>query len=84
MSTDLWAETSGDPALPLAVLVHGTMDRSAGMLRLSRRLDNQFHVLRYDRRGYGRSRDVGGKGTVEQHVSDLVGCPPSARSWPRR
>ena len=43
------------------------------MLRLSRRLDNQFHVLRYDRRGYGRSRDVGGKGTVEQHVSDLVG-----------
>ena len=49
------------------------MDRSGGMLRLSRRLDNQFHVLRYDRRGYGRSRDVGGKGTVEQHVSDLVG-----------
>lgn len=73
MSTDLWAGTSGDPALPLAVLVHGTMDRSGGMLRLSRRLDNQFHVLRYDRRGYGRSRDVGGKGTVEQHVSDLVG-----------
>ncbi|MFT4617962.1 MAG: pimeloyl-ACP methyl ester carboxylesterase [Minisyncoccia bacterium] len=73
MSTDLWAETSGDPALPLAVLVHGTMDRSAGMLRLSRRLDERFHVLRYDRRGYGRSRDVGGKNTVEQHVTDLAG-----------
>ncbi|MFT4863982.1 MAG: pimeloyl-ACP methyl ester carboxylesterase [Ilumatobacter sp.] len=72
MSTDLWAETSGDSALPLAVLVHGTMDRSAGMLRLSRRLDGQFHVLRYDRRGYGRSRDVGGQNTVEQHVTDLV------------
>lgn len=73
MSTDLWAETSGDPALPLAVLVHGTMDRSAGMLRLSRRLDKRFHVLRYDRRGYGRSSDVGGRNTVEQHVTDLAG-----------
>jgi pimeloyl-ACP methyl ester carboxylesterase len=72
MSTDLWAETSGDPALPLAVLVHGTMDRSAGMLRLSRRLDKRFHVLRYDRRGYGRSSEVGGKNTVEQHVTDLA------------
>ena len=73
MLIDLWAETSGDPALPLAVLVHGTMDRSAGMLRLSRRLDKRFHVLRYDRRGYGRSRDVGGENTVEQHVTDLAG-----------
>ncbi|MDA3031251.1 MAG: alpha/beta hydrolase [Actinomycetota bacterium] len=72
MSTDLWAETSGDSALPLAVLVHGTMDRSAGMLRLSRRLDDRFHVVRYDRCGYGRSRDVGGKRTVAQHVTDLV------------
>jgi len=73
MSTDLWAETSGDPTLPLAVLVHGTMDRSAGMLRLSRRLDTRFHVLRYDRRGYGRSRDVGEKNSIEQHVADLAG-----------
>ncbi len=41
---------------PLAVLIHGSMDRSAGMLKLSRRLDDTYHVLRYDRRGYGRSR----------------------------
>ena len=31
------------------------MDRSAGMLKLSRQLDDDFRVLRYDRRGYGRS-----------------------------
>lgn len=37
------------------VLIHGTMDRSTGMLRLSRQLDSACRVLRYDRRGYGRS-----------------------------
>ncbi|MDP2290524.1 MAG: alpha/beta hydrolase [Actinomycetota bacterium] len=53
--TPIWAEEAGDPSHPLIVLVHGAMDRSAGLLKLSRRLDQQFRVLRYDRRGYGRS-----------------------------
>lgn len=65
------SETAGDPAHPLVVLVHGSMDRSAGMLRLSRRLDDDHHVLRYDRRGYGRSSHVGPFG-IDQHVDDLV------------
>lgn len=47
------------------------MDRSAGMLRLSRRLDDDFFVVRYDRRGYGRSLDVGPPFTLDSHVDDL-------------
>ncbi len=53
------------------IVVHGSMDRSAGLLRLSRRLDTQFHIVRYDRRGYGRSRSVGPPWTVAANVDDL-------------
>lgn len=68
----VWAEFAGMAARPLVVLVHGSMDRSAGLLRLSRRLDADFHVLRYDRRGYGRSAPLGGPFTVDRHVDDLA------------
>ena len=51
----IWSEEAGPEAGPLVVLIHGSMDRSTGMLRLSRRLDTTFRVLRYDRRGYGKS-----------------------------
>ena len=51
------SETAGDPANPLVVLIHGSMDRGAGLLRLSRRLDHDHHVLRYDRRGYYTNYD---------------------------
>lgn len=68
----LRVETAGAAGRPAVVLVHGTMDRSAGLLRLSRRLASEFHVVRYDRRGYGRSRDVGPPYTVAAHVDDLA------------
>ena len=42
------------------------MDRSAGMLKLSRRLDGDFRVLRYDRSGYGRSFPHPGPFTMER------------------
>ena len=48
------------------------MDRSAGMLKLSRRLDADFRVLRYDRRGYGRSFPHDGPFTMDAQVDDLV------------
>jgi pimeloyl-ACP methyl ester carboxylesterase len=67
----VWSETSGLPANPAIVLAHGSMDRSAGMVRLSRRLADRFQVIRYDRRGYGRSSDVGPPFTVEDNVDDL-------------
>ena len=71
MPTPMWSETAGDPASPLAVVVHGSMDRSAGLLRLSRRLDARHRVLRYDRRGYGRSVEVGPPWSVDANIGDL-------------
>ena len=68
----LWSEVAGDPDTPPVVLVHGSMDRSAGLLRLSRRLDDEILVLRYDRRGYGRSIDAGPPFDVARQVDDLA------------
>jgi pimeloyl-ACP methyl ester carboxylesterase len=66
------SDEAGDPSHPLVALVHGTMDRSSGMLRLSRRLDHQYRVLRYDRRGYGRSNPHSGPFDMAGQVADLV------------
>ena len=72
----IWADEEGEVDAPLIALVHGTMDRSTGMLRLSRRLDDRFRVLRYDRRGYGRSVDASGMHPgpfdMTAQVADLV------------
>ena len=68
----LWAEEAGDSEHPLVVVIHGSMDRSAGMLKLSRRLDGDFRVLRYDRRGYGRSYPHDGPFTMDAQVGDLL------------
>ena len=70
----VWHATAGssDVAEAHVVVVHGALDRSAGLLKLSRRLDEQFLVTRYDRRGYGRSRPHDGPFTMEHQVADLV------------
>ncbi len=68
----LWAEEAGSAGDPLIVVIHGSMDRSTGMLKLSRRLDADFRVLRYDRRGYGRSFPHDGPFTMDVQVGDLV------------
>jgi pimeloyl-ACP methyl ester carboxylesterase len=73
MEQPVWADAAGDATDPTVLLVHGSMDRSAGLLRLSRRLDHCRHVLRFDRRGYGRSRNVGPPWTVEANVDDAQG-----------
>jgi pimeloyl-ACP methyl ester carboxylesterase len=66
----LYAHESGDG--PLVVLVHGAMDRSSGMLRTRRLLQGGHRVVRYDRRGYGRSRDVPVSDDVGVQVEDLA------------
>lgn len=71
MAGHVWSDGAGDPLAPLVVVVHGSMDRSAGLLRLSRRLDHDHRVVRYDRRGYGRSADVGPPWTAEANIDDL-------------
>ncbi len=65
--------STGDPtdgATHRVVLVHGSMDRGASFVKVGRRLDD-LEVVRYDRRGYGRSVEAGA-GTVADHVADLL------------
>lgn len=54
----VWSDEAGPVDAPLVVLIHGSMDRSSGMLKLSRALDSEYRVVRYDRRGYGRSASL--------------------------
>ncbi len=60
----------GWPTDATAVLVHGAMDRGAGMARLARRL-SAVPTLRYDRRGYGHARGLE-PGPLALQVDDLV------------
>jgi pimeloyl-ACP methyl ester carboxylesterase len=60
--------TEGE-GLPL-VLVHGAMDRNTSFAKVAELLAPQA-VVRYDRRGYGRSRPAG-TGDLAAHVADLV------------
>ena len=55
---------------PVVVLIHGAMDRSASFGR-SARLLADLPVIRYDRRGYGHSTDLG-VGDLDLHVADVV------------
>ncbi|MEO7460221.1 MAG: alpha/beta hydrolase [Acidimicrobiales bacterium] len=64
---------------PTVVLVHGSLDRSAAFVRVQRHL-NDLRVLRYDRRGYGRSLHTGPAPSFDVQVEDLatvVGDRPS-------
>jgi pimeloyl-ACP methyl ester carboxylesterase len=66
----LWAQEVGEG--PLVVLVHGAMDRASSMLRVRRALERACRVIRYDRRGYGRSLAAGPATSFAQHVDDLA------------
>lgn len=66
----LWVQELGEGRV--VVLVHGTMDRSGGMLRVRRALQDEYRVVRYDRRGYGRSLATGPPTSVDQQVDDLA------------
>ena len=70
--TAIWSATTGVIDGPHVVLVHGSLDRSAGLLKLSRRLDEHHRVTRYDRRGYGRSAPSDGPFGIHAQVADLI------------
>lgn len=55
---------------PTLVLVHGALDRLAGLARAARHL-GAFRVVRYDRRGYAGSAPLG-PGDLATHAADLV------------
>jgi pimeloyl-ACP methyl ester carboxylesterase len=64
-----WRDVAGEG--PAVVLVHGTMDRSSSFGRVRRTLD-EMQVARYDRRGYGRSIELGPPESFAQQVDDLL------------
>lgn len=75
----LAVHTRACPGAPRVVLVHGAMDRGASFIKATRRLP-QLEVVRYDRRGYGRSIDVPVARDLDVQVRDLhavVGATPS-------
>jgi pimeloyl-ACP methyl ester carboxylesterase len=61
----------GPPGSARVVLVHGSMDRAASFLKVTRRLP-ELDVVRYDRRGYGRSLGAGTASSIAEHVDDLL------------
>ena len=73
----IWAAESGargDGGRAIRyLLVHGSLDRSAGLLKLGRRLGDSGTVVRYDRRGYGRSLPHDGPFSVADQVGDARG-----------
>ena len=70
--TGLHVVERGPDDTPMVALVHGSMDRASGMWGVVRRLQTDFHVVVYDRRGYARSRSVGGPFDHETQVADLA------------
>jgi pimeloyl-ACP methyl ester carboxylesterase len=72
VGADIWSDEAGPIHGPFVVLIHGSMDRSSGMLKLSRQLDSTCRVARYDRRGYGRSAPHDGPFAMADQVADLL------------
>lgn len=56
---------------PTVVFVHGAMDRSASFAKVTRRLPD-LPVVRYDRRGYGRSAHLAPAADADAEVADLL------------
>lgn len=78
----IWSATTGAEHAPHIVVIHGSLDRSAGMLKLSRRLADVYRVTRYDRRGYGRSAPHPGPFDIDAQVDDLAAVIDGALSVP--
>ena len=73
------------PSTPIVVFVHGAADRGAAFARVGRELPD-MDVVRFDRRGYGRSLDKGvrrvrsGAEVLADAVGDLIVVIGSARA----
>lgn len=64
-------DISGPDTEVALVLVHGSLDRKAGMALIAREAQKHCTVLRYDRRGYGSSSSHVGPFTVASNIEDL-------------
>lgn len=70
--SERWIDVSGPESDLLVVLIHGSLDRSAGMARLSRLTSRTHCTIRFDRRGYGRHHDHAGPFSVSTNADDVV------------
>lgn len=75
--------SSGPPGAPVALLVHGSLDRARSFRRTMRRLP-ALRVIAYDRRGYGASGLAPGARpySLHQHVDDLLELIDAVRREP--
>ena len=71
-SSEIFSVETGPLGAELIVLIHGALDRSSGMALLARQLQGSYRVLRYDRRGYGRSWPHSGPFGIDHQVQDLM------------
>jgi pimeloyl-ACP methyl ester carboxylesterase len=65
------AEHDGPSGATRVVLVHGSLDRSTAFLRVARELSD-LRVIRYDRRGYGKSLAAGAAPSLDVQIDDLA------------
>ncbi len=61
-----------DPAAPVIVLVHGLLDSAASFDGVVAELVGEFTVVTYDRRGWGRSRDLPPAASLADHAQDTI------------
>ncbi len=61
-----------DPGAPVIVLVHGLLDSCVSFEGVVRELAPEFTVVVYDRRGWGRSRDLTPADSLADHADDLL------------
>ena len=64
-------DISGPDTEVALVLVHGSLDRKAGMALIAREAQKHLTVIRYDRRGYGTSHQHPGPFSVDSNIDDI-------------
>ena len=63
------------------LLIHGALDRAAGMALLARHLAPHADTTRYDRRGYGSRWDESGSCSIDAHIDDAIRILDGRASW---
>jgi pimeloyl-ACP methyl ester carboxylesterase len=76
---ELFVEEAGPAGAPVVLLVHGSMDRARTFAKVVRLLDRDLRVVRYDRRGYGRSLAGDSSFGMDAQVADAVAVLRSRR-----
>ncbi len=71
---------SGPDSDILVVLIHGSLDRAAGMARIGRLVQVTHRTIRFDRRGYGSHVDHPGPFTVAGNADDVISMMDGRRS----